>query len=152
MCKIKYKKTGWYIPGSWVPIRNLVSVERCPPVPCTTVPLAKVVGMLFRTEWQRHRNNLYPFLERPAKAGRRPRRTAYMKFKFEPSSNMISKLPTLEHKKERSLRSRQEIQESELWSDEDCVDYFKKAWSANHRSEDIDFPISLMCYSGLGDL
>ena len=166
MCKIKYKKTGWYIPGSWVPVREIVSVQRCPSIPCTTVPLTKVTDMLFRTELQRHQNKRYPFLERPAKAGRRTRRTAYMKFKFELESIMTPELPTpelltlepesivlaLEHKKQGSLRRRQEVPESELWSDEDCIDYFKKAWSTNHRSEDIDFPVSLLCYSGLGEL
>ena len=107
MCKLRYKKTGWYIPGSWVPVRNLVRVERCPPVLCTTVPLTKVT--------------------------------------LEPESIVL----TVEHKKRGR---RQEIPELEFWSDEDCIDYFKKAWSASHRLKDIDSPISLLCYDGLGEL
>ena len=123
MCKIKYKKTGWYIPGSWVPVRERVSIQRCPSIPFTTVPLTKVTTMTSKL----------PTSKLPT---------------LEPESIVLA----LEHKKQGSLRHRQEAPESELWSDEDCIDYFKKAWSVNHRSEDIDFPISLLCYNGLGEL
>ena len=180
MCKLKYKKTGWYIPGSWVPVRNLVRVERCPPVLCTTVPLTKVIDMMFRTELQRHQNNPYPFLERPAKKGRRPRRTVCMKFKFELELELepilkpeveprpsISPIPSVveEPFKFEPIRSHQKYRmpDYDVWSEERVIYHLNQMRDKRTRdlSRDVyedqacardERVISLIEYHGMGAL
>lgn len=129
------------------------------------LPYGKIIHMLQCKMLKRHQLDRYPFLERPCRI-EQPRRTREFKFerlrhsKESPAAVEYTSTPVqcildagtperFNSELTSASKSRSYL-DVEPWSDDQYIDYFNKSWRDLHR--DDDDPVSLLSYSGLGDL